>query len=165
MPNNPAPTKPKPRRVPSDDFSVEIGGETFYPHRGESIWVIGSPTIGELKATWSFNRISVMLDDIAPDPPAEGESPEAIGKRIRQSRSAAVKLVEDHYDDLLHWIAPRLADWDWTDNDGNPMPPPARTPGPLLGLTADELFYIRSVLRGEGPAEAGNADSTSATTS
>lgn len=158
-------TKPQPRRVPSDDFEIEISGEVYYPHLGESIWIVGQPTIGELKATWGFNRISVELDDVAADPPAEGEAPDEVERRQRDSRVKAVQLVENHYDDLLAWIAPRLSGWDWTDNDSNPLPQPDRTPAPLQCLTPDELFYIRSVLRGEGPAEVGNADSTSATTS
>ncbi len=65
------------------------------------------------------------------------------------------QLLEDHFEDLLRWTAPRLLSWNWTDAQGRPLPPLDGTPDPLRYLSPEELHYLRLVIRGEGPAEEG----------
>ena len=156
-------TKPELIRFPSDDCEITIGGETYYPHVGESLWFRGKPKIGQTKADWAFRRIGASLDEAAPDPRAEDETDDQFFERIGRSRLTQLALVETHYDDLLQWIATRLDRWDWTDDDGKPLPALDHTTAPLLLLSTDELFYIRNVLSGEAPAEVGNAEGPSPT--
>jgi hypothetical protein len=146
-------TKPQPRRVPSDDCEVSDGTTTFYPHVGESLWVIGSQTIGEMKARWAFSRLSADMDEIRPDPKMDGESDEAYAQRVKKGNAAGIELIEHHYDDMVRWFAERLAKWDWTDDYGDPLPPLDRTIAPFAKLKPEELFYIKDVLSGDGPAE------------
>jgi hypothetical protein len=154
-------TKPQPRRVPSDDCEVSISGEKYYPHVGESLWVVGRPRLGEQKAQWAFLRISAELDEVTADPRAEGEADEAYRARVRESNEAQINVVEGHYDQLISWFAARINRWDWTDDKGDQLPPLDGTTKPFLSLTMDEVFYIKDVLLGEGPAEALNEETTS----
>lgn len=155
---NAKPTKPQPRRVPSDDCEVTIRGESFYPHVGESLWVIGSETIGQMKSRWAFLHLSSELDEAKEDPQKDGESPEDYQKRVEKANGDRIRLIESQYDDLVHWFAERLDRWDWTDNRGESLPPLNRTIEPFMGLSMDEVYYIKNVLTGEGPAETLNVD-------
>lgn len=158
-------TKPQPRRVPSDDCEVTIGGKSYYPHVGESLWVIGSESIGQMKSRWAFLHLSAELDEAKEDPRGEGESEEQYAKRVERANGDRIKLIESQYDDLVHWFAERLDHWDWTDNRGDPMPSLNRTIEPFMSLSMDEVYYIKNVLSGEGPAEALNDDTASVKTS
>jgi hypothetical protein len=162
---NAKPTKPQPRRVPSDDCEVTIRGESYHPHVGESLWVIGSETIGQMKSRWAFLHLSSELDEAKEAPQAEGESEEDYKKRVEKANGERIKLIEAQYDDLVHWFAVRLAKWDWTDNASHPHPELDGTITPFMNLSMDEVYYIKNVLSGEGPAEALNVDTASASPS
>ncbi len=158
-------TKPQPRRVPSDDCEVTIRGDSFYPHVGESLWVIGSESIGQMKSRWAFLHLSSELDEAKEDPRGENESDEDYQKRVERANGDRIRLIESQYDDLVHWFADRLDRWDWTDNRGDPLPTLDRTITPFMGLSMDEVYYIKSVLSGEGPAESLNVATDSASDS
>lgn len=156
-----APSKPPLRRYPSDDCAVTVGGEIYYPHRGESLWLRGGAKYGQIKTSWSFTRISVALDEAAPDPKAESESDDEFRERAKRAHDDQLRIVEAHYDDLVTWLSRRIVRWDWTDDDGKLLPALDGTEAPFLDLTTDELFYLSRVVSGEAPAEVGNDDSTS----
>lgn len=149
------PTKPPLRRVPSDDCEVVVGGKSYYPHRGESLWFRGRQKIGQLRADWAFRRMGVELDEVSADPKAEDESDEAFLARLGKSHMESLRVTDQHYADVLEWIASRLVKWDWTDDDGKPLPELDGTTDPFARISDDEFFYIWRVLRGEGPAEVG----------
>lgn len=157
-------TKPQPRRVPSDDCEVVVGGKSYYPHVGESIWIIGGQKLGEKKSRWAFNRLSFKMDEIRPEPKTESESDEAYAERERAANYAGIDLVDKHYDEMIAWFAERVVKWDWTDDFGQPMPALDRTSAPFMKLTDYELYYIKDVLLGEGPAEVLKDGETSETT-
>ena len=158
-------TKPPLRRVPSDDCEVVVGGVTYYPHRGESLWFRGRQKIGQLRADWAFRRVGAELDEVAPDPKVEGETDEVFLARVAKSHLEGVRITDQHYADIVAWIAKRLVAWDWTDDDGNPLPNLDGTADPFAGISDDEMFYIWRTLRGEGPAEVGEDAGASPPTS
>lgn len=148
-------TKPPLRRVPSDDCEVVVNGTTYYPHRGESLWFRGKAKLGQLKADWSFRQVSRELDEVAPDPRAEGESDEEFLKRVAQAHLEGIRITDAHYDEIVTWISERLVKWDWTGDDSKALPKLDGTTKPFQKLSDDEMFYIWRTLRGEGPAEVG----------
>lgn len=139
---NSTPDLPAPIKVPSDDCTVTVDGVEYHLHRGQSVSVVGTRSIGEMKAAWGFNRLSAELDAVKGEP----------DENVR-----AIALLEEHYDSLLLWMADRIVDWDWTDQRGRLLPKPDGTTDPLLKLAPDELFYLTRILRGEGPADEKNS--------
>lgn len=147
---NLGPEIPEAVRISSDDCTVTIGGKEYHVHRGQSVWIVGARSIGLMKASWGFNRLTVELDAVAvAETATEKEKDEATAK--------AMALLEANYDTLLEWMAKRIDGWDWTDASGKPMPAPDGTPAPLLGLCPEELFYLNRILRGEGTADEKNS--------
>lgn len=136
------PERPEPIRVPSDECLVRIGDREYALHRGQSVWIVGTRTVGELQATWAFDRLSVELDRVRGEP---------------NETERSLALLEEHFERMLAWMARRLVRWDWTDATGQPLPPLDGTPEPLRYLSPDEVHYLRRVLRGEVTAEEGNA--------
>lgn len=138
--------------IPSDECTVTIGGKTvdgktvggkeYHIHRGQSVTIVGTRSIGEMKASWGFNRLSIEIDG------AKGEADEA--QRVSL-------ILEEHYDALLDWMAKRVVSWDWTDQAGRPLALPDGTPEPLMALSPEELFYLMRILRGEGTADEKNS--------
>lgn len=165
MPEQRKATKPQPRRVPSDDCEVTIGGQSYYPHVGESLWVLGTESIGQMKSRWAFLYLSSELDEAKEDPRGEDETDEAYAERVNRANRERIKLIESQYDDLVAWFADRLDRWDWTNNRGKPLPELDGTIKPFMSLSMDEVYYIKSILTGEGPAEALNGASVSANSS
>lgn len=141
--------KPPVRRVPSDDCEVTIAGVTYNPHEGEYVEVVGSASIAELKSLWAFDRISVELQAIQGDP---------------DEYEKTTKRLDEYYDDLCAWIARRVVDWDWTDDQGHPLPKPDGSLKPIQALRSDEIYYLRRVLRGESPLVANGDSGTLPTT-
>lgn len=135
------PELPPAIRVPSDSCTVTVSGTEYHIHRGQSIWMVGTRTVGELQASWGFDRLSVRMNELKGEPDEYGRT---------------LELLENHFSDLLTWIAERLIDWDWTDQRGQPLPKPDGTPEPLRKLTPEEIHYLRQALRGEVAAESGN---------
>lgn len=136
--------------VPSDDCAVTVGGVDYRVHRGQSVSIVGTRTVGELKATWAFDRLSVQMDAIKGEP---------------DEYARTLELMENHFDALISWMAQRVTDWDWTDPRGEPLPKPDGTSAPFERLSPQEIHYLRQVLRGEGSAEAKNAGTSSSATS
>jgi len=142
-PESIGPELPPVERVSCDACVVTVKGKPYHIHRGQYVEYVGVNEIGELQAAWDFNRLSVKFDAV------KGEAQEGL-KRLA--------ILDEHYDQLLEWMAERLVDWDWTDQRGRPLPKPDGTAGPLRKLTPEEILFLDSVLSGEVPAEGKNAD-------
>ncbi len=143
-------SKPTIRRVPSDDCEVDVGGETFNPHEGEWVEIQPGASIRELKSLWAFDRLSTDLDNLSGEP----------DEKIR-----TLERLEVHFDALTEWVGRRVKAWNWTDDENQLMPQPDGTATPMRELKPQELYYLRRILRGEGPADRLNASPPSQTIS
>ncbi|MDE2766639.1 MAG: hypothetical protein OXI70_00930, partial [Chloroflexota bacterium] len=71
-------SKPASVRVPSDDFVVEIGGESFRTHENEWVEVLPQMSVRDWQQMQRLNRLHVEIDALAggggggggPPPPA-----------------------------------------------------------------------------------------------
>lgn len=130
------------KRVPSDDFTVTVEGVEYHPHEGE--WVEIRPTMS-VKSMKRINQLMAMqyaADSI------DGDEDE---KNIRM-----IELMTGYFDDITEAIETRVIGWNWTDNDGEPMPQPS-APGWIDVISIDEMMYLLGVLGGgESKADAKN---------
>ncbi len=147
---NQGPEIPEAIRIPSDECTVTVGGKEYHVHRGQAVEIVGTRSVGEMKASWAFNRLSVEIDAVK-------VADDATDKAKDEANAKTMALLEDHYDGLLEWMAKRIVTWDWTGLNGLPLPIPDGTPGPLLALSPEELFYLMRILRGEGTADEKNS--------
>ncbi len=141
--------KARPRRIASDDCIVTMDGEAFTPHEGEWVEMHRGLTIGGLQAIAGMQRIGVDLQAI------QGEEDAA---------AQALAQLGPHFERLCAYLAPRIVDWNWTDDAGRPLPKPDGTTAPLLLLNAQEINWLLAAAMGETPAERKNAWPPSATT-
>jgi hypothetical protein len=137
---------------------VTVDGELYQPHEGERVKISGSSSVGELQSFWSFNRLARMP---AEDRPSE----DAPVEEIRAYNDGVTERLSEGFDDLCSAIAQRVADWDWTDDEGRLLPKPDGTSGPLKRLRDEELYYLRDVIQGETAAQRKNGSKPSPTTS
>jgi hypothetical protein len=105
MPAKKGPTKPKVRRVPSDDCILVQDGEEYAIHAGEWVEFRGRPSMG-------FFTMYLQLQSL-------GDAAQA-GALTAEESSALGKAAEDMGDELARHIAA----WTWTDDAGEPMPLP-----------------------------------------
>lgn len=125
-----------PRRVPSDDFSVTDDGQEYFIHAGESVWVVPGTTVEEVRMLRAFDEAMPRI--LA----AEGEA---------NVMSVAIDVLGDAFAKGVSVFRHRIAKWDWTDNDGNPLPQP-REEGAFDRLRAEEMTYLALVLQGANTA-------------
>ena len=143
-------SKPASVRVPSDDFVVEIGGESFRTHENEWVEVLPQISVRELQQMQQLNRLHVEIDALAGEDGGE---------------DAVLALLDATYAEVCQTLAVRIVDWTWTDDAGRPLPKPDGTDEPFRRLTPQELWYLVRVVRGEHPAARGKDSSGSPTTS
>lgn len=43
-----------------------------------------------------------------------------------------------------------IKDWNWVDEDGQPLPLPSKDPSVIQGMTDDEVTFIRKAIQGPG---------------
>lgn len=143
-------SKPEPKPVPSDDCTVTLDGVDYFPHEGETVWLLPGQAVGEIA---SLARLMALADELA-----------AIVGDDDEARQAA-RLSDEAMRDLCEALAPRILDWDWTDLAGRPLPKPDGTARPLLRLQTAELYWLLSAARGETPSARKNDSRPSPTTS
>ena len=143
-------SKPASVRVPSDDFVVEIGGESFRTHENEWVEVLPQMSVHDWQQMQRLNRLHVEIDALAGEDGGE---------------DAVLALVDGACADLCQTLAARIIDWTWTDDAGRPLPKPDGTAEPFCRLTPHELLYLNHVLQGDHPAARGKGSSSSPTTS
>lgn len=137
--------KPKPKRIPSDSCRLFVDGEECHPHEGEWVELISAETVAEMRARVAMSRLDTQIDAI------RGEPNEA---------QQYITLMDDHYTQLVGFLAERVFAWDWTDLRGRPLPPPvdeAGSPLGLLRLHPAELYWLSNVSTAESPEQRKNA--------
>lgn len=142
--------KPLPRRVPSDDCAVDLDGDTYYPHEGEWVEIVGVPSVAELQA---FTALAALGQDLAV---AEGEPDEA---------GQAAAAIDRHFTAVCAALAERIVAWNWTDMRGRELPSPDGNPAVFASLSTEELYYLTRVARGERAADRKNDSRPTVTTS
>lgn len=141
--------KPPPRRVPSDDCAVPIGGEIYHAHEGEWVEIVGSTTVAEMAAGLRFQQLATDLAAISGEP---------------DEQRKVMEIMNPVFDEMCRLLALRLTAWSWTDDASRPLGPPNDV-AVLKGLRSDELQYLLTVAISEGPGERKNGSSVSLTTS
>lgn len=139
------------RRVPSDDFSVRVGGVDYHTHEGEWVEVIASPLqLRHMRAYSRLGTLGVELEAAQADPAAEAAEQDAAKLKIAQ-------LMDSNFDLMLSALTARVVAWNWTDDFGRPLPAPDGTAAPFEALSAEELHYLMGVVQnGESQAERKN---------
>lgn len=120
----------------SDDCELTFGGESYYPHQGETVTYIPGLTVGAMLQITQLAKLAPRM--------------EAMDKDTPQAESIAVmsefgEIVEQMKDE----IAGQIVAWSWTDRRGQPYAAPAAEPGVFNRLEIKELMYLGLLLRGE----------------
>lgn len=123
-------SKPPTRRVNSDGCIVTIDGVETHPHEGEWVEVVGLLTLTEQKVFWNFNRLSGQLAAL-------------VGAKDGLEKQSDV--LDAGYEAACMVLGHRIVAWNWTDDWGKPLAAPDGTMGPILGLHAEEIYYLRDV--------------------
>ena len=129
--------KIKPKKLDSSDCVVHVGqviendqivdqGEAYNIHQDERVEILPVVTMKE-----SFALMSISNLDDTPD--AEG----------------SLKKVCDA-------LSERVMDWNWTDNNGEPLPKPYKNPDVFQNLLNEELIWLITSSLGETPSERKN---------
>lgn len=137
--------KPQPIEIPSDDCAVVIDGETYYPHEGESVRLVPGLSVGTIHALSGLTSVGTKMEA------AKGEPGEL---------ATITGLADDAMQALCQALAQRIKSWTWTDVNGNPLPQPDGTTGPLQALEAAELHWLLAAVKGETGAQRKNASSS-----
>lgn len=115
---------------------VTVAGEAYYPHRGETIWLLPVADMGTYLKINRLNRINLEQRD----EPTFGDD----------QQDAFVALAE--------MLAQHTAAWDWTDLGGDPLPQPYKNPDVLIGLDSEVFSYVLSLVQYGPPAEKKSED-------
>lgn len=140
--------KPPVRQVPSDDCVVEIDGKEYRLHEGESVSVVSSFAVGDLKLMRRVAGLQSEMDDLDDE------------EQMRK-----VMLMDDTFDEMIDVLQRRIVAWNWTDDQSRPLPQPHGNPDAFRSLRITELMYLALAVKGESPAESGNGSVPSPNTS
>lgn len=133
-----------PSRILTDDYSIVVGGETYYPHAGEWIEARSTQKVGDLKAYKQYAALMIEIQMIEGDEDADMKT---------------FDLLTEHFDEFTGLLASRIRDWNWTDDDDQPLPKPDGTSAPFEQISFEELLYLMGKLRGGETAEQRGKDS------
>lgn len=144
--------KPAARRIPSDDCIVTVDGQEYDPHVGEWIEATKKVSPSDIRLMTELGTLGVKLQAL------EGEE----GASDHQ-----LAMMDESLVTALDVIADRIADWNWTDEHGNPYPRPsterAAFRAALPRLSMDEVYYLISAIQGDTPGEQKNGSRPSLT--
>lgn len=130
-------SKIPPRRVSADSLVIKSGGESYRPHEGEYVEVAGGPS-------WSFMRDAAELTRLENTP---------FNQMTAEESRGLVAII----DRIVTFLASRIVGWDWTDNQGQPLPAPtAEVLGELEQVEVQWLVQV--LIGGVAPAEAEAAE-------
>lgn len=130
--------KPQPIRVPADDCLVTVGDEQYAVHEGE--WVEVLPVL-KARDMQALNALSTVGDRMAV---AQGDANESV---------QVAEILDGAFADVAALLADRVRAWNWTDMDGMPLPQPYGRVDVITSLTTDEMFYLVTLVRGDGIAQ------------
>jgi hypothetical protein len=123
----------KGERMTCDDFEVEQDGVTYYPHLEEYVEIIPIRHLGSLK----------NLMELAAYQPNEN------------AKFGDEKLMKQ-YDGICTFLADSILDWNFTDENNQPLPKPFRNAKIIEQLGLDEINYLVAKLVGGRTDEAKN---------
>jgi hypothetical protein len=131
--------------VAADTCAVTIAGELVYPHVGEWVEMVGSPTIRE-----------------------QGLYQEMLQSAMDYRDEGAIE-ARRQFDAQFEWfcglMGKRTAAWSLTDDSGDPLPQPDGTAEPIRNLHTEEVYFLWNAYRGDVAAERKNGSSGSGATS
>lgn len=125
------PKKAPPRTVYSDDLVIYEDGEEYYPHRGEWVQVRGGMSWRMMKAATRFQRFQ--------------------GMNTAEVDESELEEIVHAYDQLLQMIVSKLVGWNWTDDQGEPLPEPS--PEILEDLDQREIEWLMDAISGDQETE------------
>lgn len=135
----PKKSKPPARRVPSDDYTLVLDNETYYPHVGE--WV-------EFRSRGSVadTMLAIELSQL------QGSGPDELKEHLGKSGTMA---------DITGNLANNIKAWSWTNDDGEPFPSPP-TARDIRALSFEEIGYLIGAQRGDQKAPESDDDRVNA---
>ncbi|MDY6957629.1 MAG: hypothetical protein SVK08_00595 [Halobacteriota archaeon] len=142
-----------PKKVKADDCMIYVGrviqdgkitdpGTPYAVHEGE--WVEVFP-VGSVQQTLNLFKL--------------------VSAATEEQQEEGVKKLEASLTELCEELASHLVGWNWTDNNGDPLPQPHKNPEAIKLLTEDELLWLVSAVRGETQGERKNGSEPSVTLS
>lgn len=130
-------SKPPLREVASDAITVTVDDVEYHPHAGERVW---------FRPGASSNAMRLIL------------KLQALQKATLTSDEAAAfgALLQE----AATYIASAVVRWDWTDINGDPMPP--ITPESAINLDLEEVMWLLTAsVKGISEAASKNASTPS----
>lgn len=121
------PRKPPEREIKLDAYTVEVDGETYYPHEGESIWLEPLDSVDQALEIAELSRFKLQLEAIQGDADAD---------------ISAVRIMNDVLADIAAFLARHAVRWTVTDARGNPLPQPDGTPETTKRLGKGLLLWL-----------------------
>lgn len=115
------------RVIASDDCLVVEGGVEFYPHKGQTVSLIGWFDMDALRLMY---QLADLLERVTA---ADADVDEA------------VRLVEGSdplMEAFIRALAERVISWTWTDRKGKSLPQPFGNPAAFGSLGLHELIYL-----------------------
>lgn len=113
---------------------MEIGGVWYAPHAGESVTLIGGKSSADEEAFIGALEMSDKAQQLnAAEQDGEGMTPEL---------RALAKEIAGYYGNLLATVRRRMVRWTWTDEAGEPLPPPRDPRDPIPYLRIEEQQYL-----------------------
>lgn len=119
-----------PRRVKSDDYTVDVGGETYTPRAGEWVEFSGAVNVKLLLASTALMELDSANN----------------AENMQHFRAAL--------EDVVAGLAPLIRSWNWTNDAGERLPSPPSEDN-LRDLTLEEVIYLMGAA---GRGARGNKD-------
>jgi len=69
--------------------------------------------------------------------------------RLFRKRPSPVEVQRQNMERVFQYVR----DWNWVDDDGNPLPDPINNPRALINLTLEEMRFINACVNGERQSE------------
>lgn len=120
-----APTRMEPKRVPSDECTVAVDGQTYHPHRDQWVELYAIQAVGEQLAASAMAQHGAAINAATTD----------------EDRTAAAAAADASFDELCSYLADRIVAWTWTDLRGRPLPDPG-SPATYRRLQSDEITWL-----------------------
>lgn len=124
--------KPPVRQVSSDSYHVDVDGQRYYPHLGETV---------TFRPSLSLSAFLTALD-------IQGLNDVDFGQMDREDREALHSMLGD----VCGALSQAIVGWTWTDDLDVPLPPPSEEV--LRSRPIDEIMWLVGVSMGASPTEA-----------
>jgi hypothetical protein len=78
-----------------------------------------------------------------------------VGQFVATSKMLVAETSGEGLMDLCMVLSQVLVEWNWTDNDGEPLEQPYRNPRAIMGLSDEEMLWLMMAVRtpAQEPAE------------